>query len=178
MIRESDLLKRVTGLLHDINPEAEIMDKDYHYAPDTFFNGLFYGESEKKTPLYGEPEIAESEIPVFDSVSIKEPELFRTGELVFLMEELIRQRYGRVVRAKGTVRINNELIRTDLSDDRYLITPAEETAKNGFVIIGEELDREALIMKLTLSHPGKLPFPSRSREALFRYPPLRSSRSQ
>ncbi len=145
--RDRELINRVKAELSEINPSARILSTDYRREGDDFFKKLIE-EGEAFAGTAGNPG-AEGEEPGFTEVSILNASAGSVGELVFFMEELLRFRYGHVVRAKGTVRVGKELLRVDLSDVRYMISAAEEKAAPGFVLIGEEMDDRAVRMKLS-----------------------------
>ena len=139
MLSRSDLIKDRTALeeaaaeLRRMNPTAFILDHDYHNAAPFFWDRVF----EDKAPhfkAYGTDE----ELPPedkFDEISIAEPYLDTVGELVFFFEELLRGRFGCVIRGKGTVLIGNEAVRADISNGRYVIEGAQKRTA-GFVLIG------------------------------------------
>jgi G3E family GTPase len=146
LIRDSGIITSVKEKLSEINPEAEILSFDYRNAGEDFWTGLF---DDRKTGGSFSSETSEDrEEPDFEELSILNAGIESIGELVFFMEELIRFRYGHVIRAKGTIKVNDELVRADISDTRYLLSAAEKTAKQGFVLIGEELDKESVRMRL------------------------------
>ncbi len=146
---DRDQVEETVRGISSINPGAEIISSDYHCLPDSFYNSLL-------TRLPGGDIIPDNGAdPVkeqsFESISILNACLSEPGELVFLLEEMIRFKYGHVVRAKGTVRVGKKLLRADITDGQYLITEAEEGSKQGFVVIGESLDSSSLRMKLTFT---------------------------
>lgn len=146
LIRDRGIINGVKEKLSEINPDADIISTDYRNAGDDLFSGLF--DDRKPGMNISLAASIEREEPDFEELSILNAGMESIGELVFFMEELIRFRYGHIIRAKGTVKVNNELIRADISDTRYLLSQAEKTAKQGFVLIGEEIDKESLRMRL------------------------------
>ena len=146
LIRDSSIINSVKEKLSEINPDADILSSDYRNAGDDFWTGLF-NDSDPGMSMHAAPDEERKE-PDFEELSILNAGMDSIGELVFFMEELIRFRYGHIVRAKGTVKVRDELIRADISDTGYLLCEAEKTAKQGFILIGEKIDKESVRMKL------------------------------
>ncbi len=149
LCRDMDVINRVKAELSEINPSARILSTDYRREGDDFFKKLF--EEEGKFNGVSGNAGPEGDEPGFTEVSVLNASAGSVGELVFFMEELLRFRYGHIIRAKGTVKVGKELLRVDLSDVRYSITAAEENAARGFVLIGEEMDDKAILMRLSYS---------------------------
>lgn len=146
LIRDSGIINSVKEKLSEINPDADILSTDYRNAGDDFWTGLF-NDRDPGMSIHAAPD-EEREEPDFEELSILNAGMDSIGELVFFMEELIRFRYGHIIRAKGTVKVRDELIRADISDTGYLLCEAEKTAKQEFILIGEKIDKESVRMKL------------------------------
>ncbi len=147
LCRDNETVRRVKDKLSEINPDAHILSSDYRNEGDAFWSGLFedrdYSHSD---PVIQAPEKNE---PDFEKLVIMNAGADSVGSIVSLMEEFLRFRYGHIIRAKGTIRVNDALLRADLSEERYLITAAGKSSETGFVIIGKDLDRTSLMMRLS-----------------------------
>jgi hypothetical protein len=70
-----------------------------------------------------------------------------------LLEDCLRGRFGRIVRAKGILPVGGEMLRFDLADRQYAVTGSPD-GKTQLVFIGTALDMEALCRRLGTS-PAK-----------------------
>ncbi len=80
---------------------------------------------------------------------MREARISNPGQLVVLLEDCLRGRFGLVARAKGTVLLTAvaDALRFDLADGLYSITGSDITV-NECVFIGKNLDEEALCRAL------------------------------
>ena len=143
---DSLLIEETVSKIKALNPSARIIQSHYGYLGGDFWQNLFSTKLDGSIEI--NPDDEKSEEMNFESLSIENAEIPSVGKLVAFMENLIRFRYGKIVRTKGCVKCAGELLRVDFSGDLYSILPAEENAKNVLVVIGEKLDFRALKLRL------------------------------
>ncbi|MBR6015559.1 MAG: GTP-binding protein, partial [Prevotella sp.] len=80
--------------------------------------------------------------------SFKNVRLSSPAELIVLLEDVLRGRFGYIPRAKGLVLVGKEFLRFDLADGLYAIIGAdEENPESQCTFIGNNLDVKALRLK-------------------------------
>lgn len=85
----------------------------------------------------------DEEAPVH--ITLHEGSLNSVGGLALFLEAVLRGKFGRIVRAKGTLRAGGEWLRFDVSDGLYAITGAEdEQPVTQSVFIGRDINRQAI----------------------------------
>lgn len=136
------------SLLRRINYKAEIVIDHYSEKDGSWWEGLLnMGEAEI--------DVVQSEVEFQpERLSIKRIELSGAGELAFMLEDMLRGRYGTMIRAKGSIKLGNAAyLRFDLASERYHIDEiAEEELNEAYefetrgacIFIGWNLKEEAL----------------------------------
>ena len=132
--------------IKSLNPNAEIVQTCYEYQSAEFWQNLFRKklDGSVELPQNTEPEPAAE----FESLSVDGAEISSVGRLVAFLENLIRSRYGKIVRVKGTVKCSGELLRVDFAGDRYFIESAEENSRKSLVVIGKGLESYSIKKRL------------------------------
>lgn len=136
------------SLLRRINDKAEIVIDHYSEKDSSWWEGLL-NMSE------AEIDVTESEVEFQpERLSLKRVEPDGAGELALLLEDMLRGRYGTMIRAKGSIKLKNaSYLRFDLASERYLIEEiAEEDLDEAYdfetrgacIFIGWKLSEEAL----------------------------------
>jgi len=150
-----ELLQRVTEQIRAINADAEIISSHYSTMDDQWWNALFENsESAVKTvyvPEYRKRSLGYSLNDVAQNlgqpqqITLKNVALSSPAELIVLLEDVLRGRFGYIPRAKGVVLVGTEYLRFDLADDLYAIIGADEKEpKSQLTFIGNRLDVEGL----------------------------------
>jgi G3E family GTPase len=132
-------LARIEGLVRDFAPEAEILAEHYSRMDDAWFHALLdtaYDGTVLSPAVDAEPGALPETLTLADA-SVKNP-----AELVVFLDDLVRGRFGSVVRAKGYVMCGAEPVRIDVADGRYGIVGADEAGE--VVFIGRDIDRQGL----------------------------------
>lgn len=133
--------------IKSLNPNAEIVQTCYENQSAEFWQNLF------RKKLDGTVEIAQNaeleQNAEFESLSVDGAEISSVGRLVAFLENLIRSRYGKIVRVKGTVKCAGELLRVDFAGDKYFIESAEQNSKNCLVVIGQNLNSYSIKKRIT-----------------------------
>ena len=158
---DPDIIADVVKEVKKINPAAEIVSEHYTLKDKKWWDGLFKLEGEVKaaaesmaTATAGRPGGVAKAIGVsgeaedsFSQVSINKGGFHNPGELIQLLEDCLHGEYGHIARAKGTLWVNNEVLRFDLADRMYAITDSPDDACQ-CVFIGKNLDEKKLRKRL------------------------------
>ncbi|MBB5226484.1 GTP-binding protein [Treponema ruminis] len=157
---DSLALEETVSKIKELNPCANIIQTHYAYQGEEFWQGLFRKnlDGSVEIPPQSEDGLSEAELGTeFESLSIEDSEIPSAGRLVAFMENLIRSRYGKIVRIKGTVKCAGELLRVDFAGDKYFIEGAEESSRNCLVVIGKNLDFYSIKKRLENKKGEKIP---------------------
>lgn len=150
-----ELLQRVTEQIRTINADAEIISSHYSTMDDAWWNALFEGsqsaakaveppEYRKRSLGYSLNDVAQN-LGQPQQITLKNVALSSLAELIILLEDVLRGRFGYIPRAKGVVLVGAEYLRFDLADNLYAIIGADEKEpKSQLTFIGNRLDVEGL----------------------------------
>mgnify|MGYP001775222651 FL=1 len=136
-------VEAVVSKVKAINANANIISKHYSSLPHASWEEFLLRKRDGSIEI---PKIQEE--TEFESISVSNAELPYIGDIVFFLEDLIRKRYGNIIRAKGTMGVSDTLIRFDVSDGNYAISQAEPASKRGCVFIGDDIKAGDLRIKL------------------------------
>nr|WP_298874892.1 GTP-binding protein [uncultured Mogibacterium sp.] len=145
-------IESVVSAIKAINGDANIISKHYGNLPQASWEEFLLRKRDGSIEI---PEVKEE--TEFESISVPSAELPSIGELVFFLEDLIRKRYGNIIRAKGTIEISDTLVRFDISDGNYAISQAYPSSKKGCVFIGDDIktgDLRIKLLPISLEHPS------------------------
>ena len=134
-------LSRITALLRDLKPHAEILNTPYQNQPDEWWNKLLLQPHSKKNALI--PLEKEHE-PDLENVGFTGIQLDSVSDLLELLVALIRGFLGAVYRVKGYTAIGGYWTRFDIVDKRYSVALCDPMPKSKVIIIGQHLRRKAL----------------------------------
>ena len=150
-----ELLQRVTEQIRTLNADAEIISSHYSTMDDQWWNALFEGsesaakvveapEYRKRSLGYSLNDVAQK-LGQPQQITLKNVALSSPAELIVLLEDVLRGRFGYIPRAKGVVLVGAEYLRFDLADNLYAIIGADEKEpKSQLTFIGNRLDVEGL----------------------------------
>ena len=164
---DPDIIADVVKEVKKINPAAEIVSEHYTLKDKEWWDGLFNlkGEADdgmdSKSALQGSMSASDAKTvgtsggadfggaaeDSFSQVSINKGGFHNPGELIQLLEDCLHGEYGHIARAKGTLWVNNEVLRFDLADRMYAITDSPDDACQ-CVFIGKNLDEKKLRKRL------------------------------
>ncbi|MCD7867216.1 MAG: GTP-binding protein [Clostridiales bacterium] len=130
----------VRTFLHGINPDADILLSHYSAQGADWWDGLLEtGYDGTLFPVHNdEPE----KLP--DSFSMSGISMKSPAELILFLENLIRGKYGNLLRAKGCLSAGSQALRFDMTDGRYAVTGMEGEPDGKAVFIGENIARRQL----------------------------------
>ena len=138
----ADEIKEVADEILKINPGAEITYEHYSKMDQEWWDSLMQdpnGEGASVNTVASEGEGTDS----FSQVSITKAGLHNPGQLIQILEDCLRGEFGHVARAKGTLWVNNEILRFDLADRMYAITDSPDDGCQ-CVFIGKYHDEKKL----------------------------------
>ena len=147
-----ELLQRVTEQIRTLNADAEIISSHYSTMDDAWWNALFEN-SESAAKAVEPPEYRKSSLKFSLDQNVGQPQQFSfkdirlssPAELIVLLEDVLRGRFGYIPRAKGVVLVGEEFLRFDLADGLYAIIGAnEKEPKSQCTFIGNNLDVKGL----------------------------------
>lgn len=136
-----EVIKKVTEAIREINSSAEITGSHYSSLDDDWWNSLLDIEGN------GDVTEATEGVDSFSQVTVNAGWIDNPAELVMLLEDCIHGEFGHVARAKGTVRVGEEMVKFDLADRLYLMTETDET-ESQCVFIGQYLDSKKIKQRL------------------------------
>lgn len=154
--KDAFILGRIEAVIRHYNPEAVIISGDYRNLGDDFWNVLL------STRYDGTIIEQEKEPEDLETLAVKDAYIDNVYSLYSLLEDILRYRYGEIIRAKGTVYIEDMRLSFDLVASRYsiLISYKDELDKealynkdvalkqSNMVFIGRYVDRKPLIDRL------------------------------
>lgn len=145
-------VEAVVSKVKAINADANIISKHYSSLPHASWEEFLLRKRDGSIEI---PKIQEE--TEFESISVPNAEFPSIGDIVFFLEDLIRKRYGNIIRAKGTMGVSDALIRFDVSDGNYAISQAEPESKRGCVFIGDDVkagDLRIKLLPISFARPG------------------------
>lgn len=142
-----DEIEAIRQELHSINPAAAIEMEHYSKKDKKWWTELiksseaefFAHEGEAVKP--GEQGAFESKA---ESFSMSEVCLESPEQLIILLEDMLRGKYGDIVRAKGSLKAGEQDMQFDLAGAYYSIRTAEDGATGSAVFIGKGIKRQKL----------------------------------
>ena len=140
-----DLVERAKNKIHYINKNVKIIDTPYQDKDKDFFLELMDHKNEAEL-VKGSDSFTNIKQETF-----KDPNLKSISQLINLLEDVIHNRFGNIVRAKGELMINDERIRFDVADYRYAIAAAEnDNSECSCVFIGNDINANLLSTHLNI----------------------------
>lgn len=153
-ILQFDDIKTMTDKIKIINPDARIQTEHYSKQDINWWNSLLMHKQDQKTDV--NPSSAD---PIdLENMGLENITLPSPVHLISFLEQLIRDEYGQICRAKGFLKIKEEWFRFDVVNDRYSITGFDEKEAPKAIFIGNKLERNKLRKALlNLSYTNKQP---------------------
>lgn len=127
--------------IREINPSCTITDKHYSKMPQDFFLSLLR-DSLNKGELKEEKSFA---TPNLETFALQDAYLKDSQALLYFLQSILYKRYGDIVRAKGLLRVGQEICRFDVADNRYAVK-GEESIDEPIeaIFIGKDIKRNEL----------------------------------
>lgn len=130
------------ALVRQHAPAAEVITQPYATQPPAWWDGLWLRALDG-TPL---KEPAEAAVPDLGAASLAQPRVASPFALAAFLEDVLRGRFGGIVRAKGSVGTGRGALRFDMAGGQYCLTGAGDLPDEDIkaVFIGKNLDVRAL----------------------------------
>ncbi len=142
---DPDEIRAVSQEILKINPDAEITPCHYSQIDNAWWDSIW--ENAEGSTYTAAAGAAEKKTEAFTQVSIQKAGVKNPMELIQFLEDALRGEFGLVSRAKGTLWVNDEMVRFDLADRMYAITGSPDDECQ-CVIIGINLDEKKIKSRL------------------------------
>lgn len=133
-------LNEVVRQIHCIDDTCEITTEHYSKKSDAWMEELllrFYdGSVAEKTSTEYTSDI--------DTFALQDVAMEGVEDFLIFMEQLIRGHYGNIIRAKGSISINETHFMFDVADGRYAIAFLDEVPESKAVFIGNRIKRQKI----------------------------------
>ncbi len=152
----SEERKELESVVRSHAPGAEIVSQPYGQQNAEWWEKLWL------TSLDGsliKEQASEETGPELDIASLEDLSVSSPGLLVPFLEDVLRGRFGNIVRAKGNVQAGDFMVRFDVAGGQYCLTGSDaekETCKA--VFIGRNLDKRALYKAFHAREHGQIGF--------------------
>lgn len=135
----ADEKEKIREFLEKINPSAKIITDYSSTMTQEAYKNLLRGNGYDKEIDNRQIEEYLPDVFSMKNVSVETPE-----KLLWLLESVIRGRFGNIIRAKGQLRAGKQFFQFDVADSRYSITGAEMESVGKAVFIGEGIGRKEI----------------------------------
>ncbi len=146
---DPEMVAEVAKAVEELNPDAELLSGHYTAQdPEWFRDLLRVTWSGEIAPIASDADVG------LETCTIKGCSVSSPVEMLAILDNAIREKYGQVIRAKGILPAGKEWIRFDIAGGRICITGFSEEEDEGSgldpdnaesVWIGRGLDRFALM---------------------------------
>ena len=130
----------IEQFLHKENPNAVIVTQHYSSMSEEMWKRLLMTGYDGSV-ICSEDE-TEQRLP--DSFSVTDVAMSSVEGLLLFLEDLIRGRYGDVIRAKGQLYAGKTAVQFDVADGRYCVTDMDEIVNGKAVFIGNEIKKQKI----------------------------------
>lgn len=117
----TSVINNVTEAIRTLNSHAEIIANHYTSQNTEWWKGLMHAEGEIPAP-----EVSDDPGTSAEQVSMKYASLKNVTELIVLLEDILHGQFGHIVRAKGVIKVGEEILRYDLADRLYTIAGMDD----------------------------------------------------
>ena len=144
----NDEKQEVKNYLRTINKSCFIFTEHYSSFENTDWLNLLNKD------LAGQVIKKEREAILLDSFALNDVYMDDLTTLIFFLEQLVRNEFGKIVRAKGQLKVQEEYLQFDVSNNRYSITNFDGNTEGKVVFIGENIDRIKIRRNFTGKYKG------------------------
>ncbi len=144
----NDEKQEVKNYLRTINKSCFIFTEHYSSFENTDWLNLLNKD------LAGQVIKEEREAILLDSFALNAVYMDDLTTLIFFLEQLVRNEFGKIVRAKGQLKVQEEYLQFDVSNNRYSITNFDGNTEGKVVFIGENIDRIKIRRNFTGKYKG------------------------
>lgn len=132
--------QKMREFLSSLNPEATIITDHYSGLSEEVWDQFLETNYDGTTNANA---TEETEV-LPDTFSMSKVQMGSATELFVFLERLIRGEFGDIVRAKGQVPVENEVVQFDVVDGYYSITGSEISSEGKVVFIGDHIQRQKI----------------------------------
>ena len=136
----SDEKGQIMAELKKINPKGRIITEHYSLMNQSEWNRLFEVGYDG---ILLKPK-KETELLDIDTFSLADAIVSSPEQLLLMLEDLIRGKYGNIIRAKGQIEARGQKFRFDVSDGQYIVSGADSELENKAIFIGKNIQRQKL----------------------------------
>lgn len=144
----NDEKQEVKNYLRTINKSCFIFTEHYSSFENTDWLNLLNKD------LASQVIKEEREAILLDSFALNAVYMDDLTTLIFFLEQLVRNEFGKIVRAKGQLKVQEEYLQFDVSNNRYSITNFDGNTEGKVVFIGENIDRVKIRRNFTGKYKG------------------------
>jgi len=140
-----DYINDIAEKIKNISPDSKILRQDYKNQSQEWWQNLLASNTSKNFTSHEHHHEHEHEHENLPSELTLKPEEFNSyGELVKVLYYVLFENFGKIVRAKGIVKVHGEWLRFELADGRFEISGCENSAENSAacVLIGKDIQEE------------------------------------
>ncbi len=135
--RQLRLLEKRLG---EFNASAPILTTHYSKMEEVWWQRLL--DTKYDGTSLSVPDNMTGQLP--DSLSLREIALNAPEQAILFLEQLVREGFGSIIRAKGCIRAGNILLRFDVANGLYSVTGASADMEPRAVFIGRDIRRQEL----------------------------------
>ena len=141
----ADYLNGIAEKIKDISPDSKILTSDYTNQNQKWWQDLINEKASKNFEIHEHEHNHEHEHENLPMELTLIPEEFNSyGELVRTLYYLLFGNFGKIVRAKGVLKVHGDWARFEAADGRFEISGCEnESEEAACVLIGREINEEA-----------------------------------
>ena len=143
------------ALVKSYAPSADIVSQPYAQQTAQWWDDLWRKVPDGSLLKEETPANIDLDLSIANMVS---PRIASPAHLAAFLEEVLRGRFGNIVRAKGNVTVGNFMVRFDVAGGQYCLTGAEEGEEAKAVFIGKALDKPTLFQALEAKEAGSQGF--------------------
>ena len=127
--------------VHHISPEVRVTDRPYMEYDDKWWGEILYTYLDGSRKII---EVKEDNSASLDTFSLSNVAVADIGSFVCFMEDIIRGEYGNIIRAKGSVSLNEGSIIFDVAGGMYSLLLSENEKDFKAVFIGNRIRRQKI----------------------------------
>ncbi len=135
-----DEINKVVAYIKEINDKCNVTLEHYSKLPLEWWNSLLLDYQDKTVVKTDENEYG-SNIETFSLTNVSPNSI---EEFIIFLEDIIRNKYGNIIRAKGSLLVNNIKLHFDLADGRYSILFTDEEVESKDVFIGNNIKKQKI----------------------------------
>ena len=139
-------LNETIQTLRGINAHAPVTDVPYTEKDEAFWQSILTTPLDAEQPAEKAPSVQLPAASTLRQVTVRDGTLQSAGELIRLLEDVVRGRFGEIARAKGMLKVRSEWLRFDCADGLYAVTDfVGENPVSQCVFIGQRVCEDRIL---------------------------------